>query len=180
MVPSKSNYVSVIDTPVLFSRGAEQHNSSTVRTSVQRSNQQDAELFIPSHTNKLENAPWTALGIGFFFLFVFKSISTGHSAWVVEKNSVFQQHSGSFHHCTKNIFCKQVSWITVCVKRRGQRRTVWALYRLLSHPNSCRCQGQMPVCSQHTWDQILTWTKWSQFPESARHCTTLPLVRSWP
>lgn len=38
----------------------------------------------------------------------------------------------------------------------------------------------MPVCSQPTWGQILTWSKRTQFPGSARHCTVLHLVRSWP
>lgn len=52
----------------------------------------------PFHMNNLVNSPWMALGTGFFCLFVFKSVSTGHSASVVEKNSVLQQHSGSFHH----------------------------------------------------------------------------------
>lgn len=52
----------------------------------------------PCHMNNLVNSPWMALGTGFFCLFVFKSVSTGHSASVVEKNSVLQQHSGSFHH----------------------------------------------------------------------------------
>lgn len=61
---------------------------------LQKSNQQDADLSIPSHMN---DSPWMAPRIG-FFLFVFQSISTGHRACVVEKNSVLQQHSGSFHH----------------------------------------------------------------------------------
>lgn len=41
----------------------------------------------------------------------------------------FSSIQGVFNHCTKSIFCNQVSWITVCAKRKGCRRTVWALYR---------------------------------------------------
>lgn len=96
-----------------------------------------------------------------------------------ERKTVLQQHSGSFHHCTKSTFCKQVSWITACAKRR--RKTIWALLQA-SLPSKL-LQLLLPEvrdrCLQ-TWGQILTWAERSQFPESARHCTTLPLVRSWP
>lgn len=43
-----------------------------------------------------------------------------------------------------------------------------------------KVREQMPACFQQTRGQILTGSKWTQFPGSAKHYTMLHLVRSWP